>query len=232
MLAGVVYCQLHGRIFESPAPLPTSLWWSATAVLPGLVVLGQAYRSAAVLHRRPRIAAGVLLAANVGAVLTGSALYRGLTSLGLDSVLHAAPAALAASVFAMITCPPRERPTPAVEPSVEAVPRLFPEAPEAISPADIALVRAEGNYCCLVIGRQEHWLRLPLHEVFRRLAPLGFVQVHRSTLVNAGQIAALRRERSNLVLVLTSGREARVGRAFEQQVRRSSPKLRRSSQIS
>ena len=232
MLAGVVYCQLHGRIFGSPAPLATSVWWSATAVLPSLVVLGQAYRSAALLHRHPPLAAGVLLAANVAAMLSGGVLYRGLASLKLDSVLHAAPAALAATALALITCTRPAHPAGSPAPSHKGISPLFPETAEPISPADISMVRAEGNYCCFVVGRQEHWLRLPLHEAFRRLAPLGFVQVHRSTLVNARQIAALRRDRSNLILVLASGWEARVGRAFEQQVRRSSPKLRRSSQTS
>jgi len=54
-----------------------------------------------------------------------------------------------------------------------------------LNPAEVLSVRAEGNYVLLQHSSDSYLLREPLSLVAEKLRPYGFVQIHRSVLVNA-----------------------------------------------
>ncbi len=81
--------------------------------------------------------------------------------------------------------------------------------------ADCDLCRAAGNYVEVVRGQRTELVRARLAEVEATLRHLGFVRVHRSTIVARRLIAGLENEREGLAAVrLSDGRRVRVGRSY------------------
>jgi two-component system LytT family response regulator len=74
-------------------------------------------------------------------------------------------------------------------------------------------IEADGNYVVLHAGKARHRVRLSLRGLLDRLDPAGFVQVHRSAIVN---LAAIRELQAwfggDYIAVLRSGEEIRVSR--------------------
>jgi two-component system LytT family response regulator len=60
-----------------------------------------------------------------------------------------------------------------------------------VKPADIDWVEADGKLAQLHVGKETHAVRIPLKRLEERLAPLGFVRVHRSAIVNVDRIKEL-----------------------------------------
>jgi two-component system LytT family response regulator len=54
-----------------------------------------------------------------------------------------------------------------------------------IDPSDVLVVRAEGNYVLLEREAGSHLLRESISVMAKKLKPYGFLQIHRSVLVNA-----------------------------------------------
>ena len=61
-----------------------------------------------------------------------------------------------------------------------------------VKPAEIDWVEAEGDYVRLHVGQVAHFVRCTLAHMEQRLAPEGFVRIHRSRLVNFDRIKELR----------------------------------------
>jgi len=219
VIVGVVYCQAHGALSGAQAPLAVSLWWSASGLLPLLAAAGAAVRSAAALRRRPIAGAALLALLFSAAVAAGEVAYGGAL-LRWDAWASAAFRALPAGAGLAAV---------AVAALRLLAPAPGPAGPEPRVPCDVALVRSAGNYLSLETGGRETLIRLPLHEAARRLAPHGFVQAHRTALVNLARIVDMRRDGRRLVLQLDDGRTVTVGRAYADAVR-SSLGRRRSSQ--
>lgn len=57
---------------------------------------------------------------------------------------------------------------------------------------DVDWVEANGNYVSLHIGKKAWLLRESIASIGARLAPFGFVRIHRSTLVNVQRVTELR----------------------------------------
>ena len=71
----------------------------------------------------------------------------------------------------------------------------------------------------------EQWLDVPLHALARKLAPLGFVRIHRSELINLRFLRAVvrprRPARAGLVVELSDGQHVQVSRRYTAQLRRA-----------
>jgi NO-binding membrane sensor protein with MHYT domain len=91
------------------------------------------------------------------------------------------------------------------EPIAQTEPGPLPETPERaprglkipcerdgtrifISPADVALVRADGHYTQIYTEQDRLFCVWPITEAAKRLVPAGFLQTHRSYLVNPGKV--------------------------------------------
>jgi len=82
-----------------------------------------------------------------------------------------------------------------------------------VKAADIDWIGAEGNYAHLHVGTREYELRETLASLERRLDPLDFLRIHRSTIVNVHRIREIQRwfQGHHLVL-LENGTELRMSR--------------------
>jgi DNA-binding LytR/AlgR family response regulator len=54
-----------------------------------------------------------------------------------------------------------------------------------VDPDDVVSVHAEGNYVLLQADARSHLLRASISSIAKKLRPYGFLQIHRSVLVNA-----------------------------------------------
>ena len=78
---------------------------------------------------------------------------------------------------------------------------------------DIDWIGAEGNYACLHVGIREYELRETLTSLERRLNPLDFLRIHRSTIVNVHRIKEIQRWfRGHHLVLLENGEELRMSR--------------------
>lgn len=101
--------------------------------------------------------------------------------------------------------------------AVAAVPErlLVSSAHETIpvAPAEIAWVEAAGNYAQVWVAGKPYLLREPLARLATRLAPAGFVRVHRGALVRLGAVRAWRvTGDGGLMLTLDGARRVGVSR--------------------
>lgn len=89
-----------------------------------------------------------------------------------------------------------------------------------IKVAEINWIAAESDYVRIHAGTESYLERGSLAAIAARLAPHGFVRVHRSWIVNAASVVALKRTRwRGLELGLRGGERLRVGRNYLQAAR-------------
>jgi DNA-binding LytR/AlgR family response regulator len=81
-------------------------------------------------------------------------------------------------------------------------------------------ISAEGECVRFHCGEESFLERQAMSAVERKLAPFGFVRIHRSAIVNRDRIEALERTRwGSLQLRLRDGAELRVSKSFQPAVR-------------
>ena len=81
---------------------------------------------------------------------------------------------------------------------------------------DIIAARAEGNYLALLHKSGCYLVRETMATAEKKLAPLGFLRIHRSKLVNSNLVKDLRRDKAGTYLLRTSdGSEHSVGRGYK-----------------
>jgi DNA-binding LytR/AlgR family response regulator len=84
----------------------------------------------------------------------------------------------------------------------------------------IVLARSAGNYTRLVTESSEHEVRAPLTFIVEMLQAFGFARIHRAAAVNMGHVRRLvGRGRHHLSVVLSTGVEIEVGRAYQRVTR-------------
>jgi DNA-binding LytR/AlgR family response regulator len=84
---------------------------------------------------------------------------------------------------------------------------------------DIDRIEADGDYVIAHVGQATHLMHETLRSLEQRLDPAQFLRVHRSTIVNASRIRALRRRpNSKLRLTLSDGSAVEVGPSFTESV--------------
>ena len=79
--------------------------------------------------------------------------------------------------------------------------------------------QAEGEYVRLHVREQTFLLRSSISALSDRLSNLGFVRIHRSTLINQSRLEALSSTRAGMVAKLRGGPELPVGRKYRPAVR-------------
>jgi DNA-binding LytR/AlgR family response regulator len=92
------------------------------------------------------------------------------------------------------------------------------EVVQQIAVDDVLYFQAQDKYTC-VVTREGDWLiRLPLAELSAQLDAAAFWQIHRGTVVNAGEVASTRRDLSGRVFVKLrdAKTELPVSRAYAQ----------------
>lgn len=91
---------------------------------------------------------------------------------------------------------------------------------------DVPRITAREKHACFTVAfdtsLREQWLDAPLHALAAKLAPLGFVRVHRSELVNLRFLRAIvrrRRVREGLMVELMDGQRVQVSRRYAARLR-------------
>lgn len=84
----------------------------------------------------------------------------------------------------------------------------------------VEMLAAEGDYVRIYTSARSHLVKDRLGALAERLAPAGFLRVHRSTLVRASAIEKLiSRPAGGVELILGNGRAVPVGRSYLSRVR-------------
>ena len=85
-----------------------------------------------------------------------------------------------------------------------------------VDPIDVIVAKAQGNYVALVHKCGSYLVRETMATAEQKLAPLGFVRIHRSILVNSILVNDLRRDNTGTYVLRTiDGNEHPVGRAYK-----------------
>jgi two-component system LytT family response regulator len=89
-----------------------------------------------------------------------------------------------------------------------------------IDVAEIVVAEAEGNYVLLRQESGSHLLREQISVLAERLAPHGFVRIHRSVLVNAAHVEAVKPLLTGEYLLrLKNGKEYNVTRTYKKNLK-------------
>jgi two-component system LytT family response regulator len=101
---------------------------------------------------------------------------------------------------------------------------LFARTGDRIVPIDVAGIRhvvARGDYAEVRSAAGEHLLHVPMSDLAERLDAGRFVRVHRSHLVNLGEVAELRKlDERRLLVVLKDGTKIAASRGASEALRR------------
>jgi two-component system, LytTR family, response regulator len=82
-----------------------------------------------------------------------------------------------------------------------------------VSLDEVEWIEAADYYSCLHVGTRNYLLREPIKQLVRTLDPGKFVRVHRSAIVNIGQVREIVREgRSEGAVVLHSGQRLKMSK--------------------
>lgn len=203
------YCVLHGVVGAEPVEVGTSARWGLAATLSwsALLLLGWRWRhrlrAAAAGPPRARIALLVLgtlpiLAADAVSMQLSAVLNEHWSrALLLPRLYQFAPRAAMLSAILLLALLLWERRLAAARPQPAPADDWldFPEAPLLrLRAADVALIRSAGNYSEIVCPARTFLVRATLSELADRLAPRGFVRVHRQTVINAAHVREIARD--------------------------------------
>jgi len=84
----------------------------------------------------------------------------------------------------------------------------------------IEWIDAAGDYMCIHAGNQTHILRRTMKELEQELNPRLFQRIHRSAIVNLGQVEKLcSRQNGEYHLVLQNGQELKVSRSYKDRIK-------------
>lgn len=91
-----------------------------------------------------------------------------------------------------------------------------------IRATDVDWFEAASNYVELHVNGREHLLRVTLSDLEKKLDPMQFVRIHRSTIVNLARVTAIRPTPHGDFIVVLSGKTGlRLSRAYRDRVMRS-----------
>jgi len=89
-----------------------------------------------------------------------------------------------------------------------------------LDPAEVAIIRAEGNYALLEKQSGSYLLRESISILAEKLKPHGFIRIHRSMLVNTSFVEEIRPwSTGEYVLRIKGGRELTVSRMYKNNLR-------------
>jgi LytTr DNA-binding domain len=229
MFAG--YCQVHSWFAAEAVPATTSLQWGLAMGIPSAVAACWLWRQAPHLAQivgRGAASIFVLWAGLVAAGVTTGALVHLLIGDGLsgsflvpllERMYDLLPEVGALSAFIVSYLLLRRAPPEDREPLTRDLNEWlnFPEAPSLfLKTSDICFLRSAGNYCEIHAHGRTHLVRITLSVAADRLAPLGFVRIHRTLIVNVARIAFIDRgfQNRNQRLRLDNGDMLPIGKAY------------------
>lgn len=83
-----------------------------------------------------------------------------------------------------------------------------------VSVDEVEWIEAADYYSCLHVGQKNYLLREPIKQLAATLDPARFVRVHRSAIVNIGQVREIVREgRSEGAVILKNGQRLKMSKA-------------------
>lgn len=86
--------------------------------------------------------------------------------------------------------------------------------------SSIEWIDAAGDYMCIHAANQTHILRRTMKELEQELNPRLFQRIHRSAIVNLGQVEKLcSRQNGEYHLVLQNGQELKVSRSYKDRIK-------------
>jgi DNA-binding LytR/AlgR family response regulator len=226
-LLAATYCLAHGLIADDAICLPRTLAWAITSTLPWV----GAWEGLKRLRAKPAqplqllLMGGVLMAA-LGASVAAEYTLAAIYPVDADSLAQIAyrllPIPLAFAVAAMLLQPKAERPKEQHVEHVLSIPTR--DGMLEVRPGEVEYVKAAGNYVEVITGNRTLLMRTTLQELSGQLRGLGFVRVHRSVLVNAVHVLAVRRgPRGRRIVRVRSGAQLPVGRQFDEDARTLEP---------
>lgn len=74
-----------------------------------------------------------------------------------------------------------------------------------VSPNDVVMLRADGHYTQIYTAQDRLFCVWPITEATKRLLPIGFLQTHRSYLVNPAKVSRFERTKDKGVCVFEAG---------------------------
>lgn len=87
-----------------------------------------------------------------------------------------------------------------------------------IAASDIEWIQSEGQYVRLHQRSRSHLMRASIGSILEQLPEGHFVQIHRSSVVNRSNVAAVKATRQGTSVELKSGQKLAVGRKFKKAV--------------
>lgn len=227
------YCQLWSRLGEN-VPLSVSLQWASVNTATLLASLAPLWISRQRLVGWIEDAHPANLVTTVG-VLFGAAVSSCILStligdyvwgdgvelaavskrlVTLSPFLLAAAVAVTAVVAAFCWRSQRSEPRSLQQQRSGQDWIEFPEEPLLkLRPSDMAVIRTARNYCELQVAGRSVLVRVTAKQLEGRLAPHGFVRVHRGAIVNLSRVRVVQRGRSGrLRLLLDDGSEIAVSK--------------------
>ena len=85
-----------------------------------------------------------------------------------------------------------------------------------VDPAEIRWIDAAGDYMCIHAGEQTLVVRATLRDMEQRLDPNRFARIHRSTLVNIGEVRTLKPHlNGEYFLELRGGQTLKLSRSYK-----------------
>ncbi len=84
----------------------------------------------------------------------------------------------------------------------------------ALDPADVIRLEAEGDYAKIVTAEKSYLSSSCLGDLAERLDPGVFVRVHRSHVINLGQLAEVSKDGTTFYLAMANGDRVRVSRGY------------------
>jgi hypothetical protein len=216
-LAAAAYCLVHGLVIDVEMNLPRTIVWAVTSTLPWLC----AWEGLKRLGKWPAqslqllLSAGVLIAALVVCIALEYALgaiYSTDTDSLAQIVYRLLPIPIGIAVVRRLMQPSKPVRASQADPVLNVPTR---QGTLAVRACDIEYIKAAGNYVELFTGDRTLLLRATLQDLSDQLAPIGFLRVHRSLLVNPLHVVATRRgPRGRRIVEVRSGAELPVGRQF------------------
>ncbi|HEY3929246.1 MAG TPA: LytTR family DNA-binding domain-containing protein [Candidatus Koribacter sp.] len=89
-----------------------------------------------------------------------------------------------------------------------------------LDPSEVMYAQAEGNYVLLQTGAGSHLMRECLTQIEQRLAPYGFLRIHRSSIVNSAFVSEVQPwHTGEYILKLINGKEFTVTRTYKRNLR-------------
>ena len=234
--AYLLYCRFSGIVDGDRGPFAVSARWAAAATTSWTAVLALLWccrgplKSAALRSWRSR--AGLFAASFVPMLLADALSFRlnyamsGWTAspqMILAQIYRFAPSAAMLSAILLLllvlwASHGAQRETAGAETRPAWL--ELPEAPLLkLRVEEVSAIRSAGNYSELICGRRSHCVRVTMSGLSERLRPLGFVRVHRTTLVNIRHVAEIGRDRAGRAsILLFDGTRIAVGPNYRQAI--------------